>query len=166
MLRVDPESAQCLPLEGRLAHAEALDLLLGWAQLTVGVFDFDLLDTGWNSPRRIAVLSAYFQRSRNARLEIFLRDASRINLHLPRLLALLRTHGHACRILEVGEEAQAVYDPFAIVDNRHYWHRFHYAQPRGELGVQQPAYAAELARRLREIKEVSVPAASPTILGL
>ncbi len=166
MLELDPAQARCLPLEGREDHARAIDLLLGWAERKVSLFDFDLCDNGWNSTLRAEVLRSFFRRSRLAHCEIYLRDASRVALRLPRIMALLRSYGHALTIYQVGEEGQQVYDPFLIVDDRHYWHRFHFDQPRGELGVEQPRYAFELARRLAEIKEISSPANQATVLGL
>lgn len=166
MLDLDPATVQCLPLEGRRAHTQALDLLVSWARRQIGLFDHDLGDTGWNGSERIRLLTDFLQGSRLARCEIFLRDAGRITARFPRLANLLRSHGHAVTIYQVGEDAQALYDPFLIVDGRHYWHRFHYEQARGEIGVQQPQYASELARRLHEIKEVSAPAAQTTVLGL
>jgi len=166
MLDLDPTKAQCLTLEGRQAHADALDLLIRWAERKLALFDLDLCDNGWNTASRAQALGDYFQRSRLARCEIFLRNASRFSARLPRLMSLLRNYAHALSIYQLGEEGQHLYDPFLIVDDRHYWHRFHFEQPRGEIGVQQPEYAAELARRLAEIKEISTPAAQVTVLGL
>lgn len=166
MLDLDPTQAQCLPLQGREDHAQAIDLLLGWAERKIAIFDFDLCDNGWNTAPRAQVLTSFLRRSRLARCEIFLREASKVALRLPRIVELLRGYGHALTIYQIGDDGQQLYDPFLIVDDRHYWHRFHFEQPRGEIGVQQPNYAAELARRLSEIKEISTPASQISVLGL
>ncbi|CAG0985765.1 hypothetical protein BURK2_02100 [Burkholderiales bacterium] len=166
MLELDPQTPQRLPLEGRAAHCEAIDTLLGWAERSIGVFDHNLGDTGWNTPRRVEILTQFFQRSRLARLEVFLRDASRFHASLPRLAALLRTRAHAFCVYQVGDEALGLYDPFMVVDQRHYWHRFHFEHARGEIGVLLPDPASDLDKRLAEIREVSGPALPVTVLGL
>lgn len=166
MLELDPESPLLLPLDGRAAHAEAIDTLLSWAQRSIGIFDNDLSEPGWSSPLRAELLTRFFQRSPQARLEIFLREPGRFHTALPRLAALWRLRTHALSIHQVGEDALGLFDPFLIVDQRHYWHRFHFEQARGEIGVCQPEYANQLLRRLQEIREVSGPATAVTVLGL
>ena len=67
---------------------------------------------------------------------------------------------------ETQAEAKGVYDPFSVMDERHYVHRFHYEQPRGLLALDEPQGAHAFVKRFAEIWDASAPAASATTLGL
>jgi hypothetical protein len=166
MLEFDPEKPLRLPLNGLAAQSEALDALVRLARWSLKVFDRDLCDTGWNSPARIELLAAFLGGSRRARLEIVLLDAGKLSAALPRLMALLRSRGHQIDLRAAPDDARALFDPFAVADGNHYWHRFHYDQYQGELGIIQPDEAGALARRHAELWEISATAATATVLGL
>jgi hypothetical protein len=59
-----------------------------------------------------------------------------------------------------------VYDPFAVIDERHYVHRFHYEGSRGVLALDDVPSAHGFVQRFEEIWEASAPAVCATTLGL
>ena len=82
------------------------------------------------------------------------------------MLNLLRTYSHAMTIYRTGTEARLATDPLLIVDDQHYLHRFHFAQPRSTMGIAQPEQTQPLASRFEEIWATGEPGINATVLGL
>ena len=80
--------------------------------------------------------------------------------------ALLRQFSHVISIHETQDQAKNVYDPFVLVDDRHYAHRFHYDGAQGMLAIDDPHGARTLRDRFEEIWAASDPAIPATTLGL
>jgi len=115
------------------------------------VFDRDLRDGDWNSPRRFEALRTFFLTHRASRLQIIVHETGFIEGHLPRLLLLLRDFSHRMQILRTVSDGRNAWDAFAIVDGRHVLHRFHQNLLRGELSLDAEAKARELRERYDEI---------------
>jgi hypothetical protein len=153
------------PILGNAAYEAALDDVLGRAQKTVRIFE-NALGAGYNSTRRAELLRSFLLANRRNRLQVVVHDAQSLDRNCPRLLNLLRVHAHAISIHETHQAARTVYDPFAIVDERHYVHRFHFEEMRGLLAVDDPLGTHPFIERFAEIWEASSPAVSATTLGL
>src|SRR5262249_54490874 len=121
---------------------------------------------GWNSVARQKALEAFFRASRSARLEIIVHDTQYLEGRCARLLALQRVFGEAINLCKTGPEAQKARDPLAIVDGRHYLHRFDFEQPRATLAIDDPQGATPLVNRFDEIWATGSPALPGTLLGL
>src|SRR5262245_13767126 len=161
----DTPTPQHTPLLGNTEYDAALDDILSRAQKSVRIFE-QSLSTAYNTPKRIELLRNFLMASRRNRLQIVMHDVLTLDRNCPRLLNLLRVHGHAIGIHETHQAAKAVYDPFAIVDDAHYVHRFHFEELRGLKAVDDPVGTHGFIERYAEIWEVSSPAASATTLGL
>jgi hypothetical protein len=148
------------------AQTAAIDELVGLAQQSIRVFDYDLSETGWNAPTRAESLAQFLRRSRNAKLDIIVHDTRWIESSCPRLLALLRTFSERVTIYRTGPEARGAADPLVLVDGRHFLHRFHVEQPRAALAIEEPQLARPLASRFDEIWATGEPGLSGTVLGL
>lgn len=152
-------------LLGNAEYEAALDTILEKPRKTVRIFE-NSLGRGYNSPRRYEMLRAFLLANPRNRLQIVAHDTQSIDRACPRLLNLLRLHAHAISIHETHQVAKAVYDPFAVVDDLHYVHRFHFEEMRGLLALNDPIGTHTLIERFGEIWEASSPAVSATTLGL
>jgi len=166
----DDASAAPAPRQEMLAtvsaQVAALDELVGLAQHSIRVFDYDLSDMDWNSPARVERLAEFLRRSRTAKLEIIVHDTRWLEASCPRLTALLKLFSDRITIYKTGPEAKGASDPLVIVDGRHFLHRFHVEQPRAALAIEEPHLARPLINRLDEIWATGEPGLTGTILGL
>lgn len=156
---------QHTPILGNAAYEAALDTILEKSRRTVRIFE-NSLGRDYNSPRRYELLRAFLLANPRNRLQIVAHDTQTIDRSCPRLINLLRMHAHAISIHETHQAAKAVYDPFAVVDDLHYVHRFHFEEMRGLLALDDPIGTHTFIERFEEIWEASSPAVSATTLGL
>ena len=147
-------------------QTQAIDQLIALAQAHIRVFDQDLSQTGWQSAIRADHLAGFLRRGHGRKLDIILHDTRYLQAACPHLLALLKNYGHALTVYQTGSEGKVATDPLLIVDGKHYLHRFHFAQPRAALGVDQPEQAQPLASRFDEIWATGESCLSGTVLGL
>ncbi len=154
-----------LPLFGNAEYENAIDAVLQKATSKVRIFDQTLAGS-YNSPSRCAALQGFLRASRRNSLQIVLHDTQSLDRNTPRLLNLLRTFGHSISIHETHQSAKSVYDPFVVVDDRCFVHRFHFEDIRGAYSLDDPIEASALIDRFAEIWEASSPAVSATTLGL
>ncbi len=152
-------------LEGNTEHEDALDTLFARPGRQLRIFDRQL-GAGYDSARRHDLLRHLLLASRSHRIQIVLHDASNLQRDCPRLMNLLRQFSHAVTIHETEPQAKGVYDPFAVLDERDYVHRFHYDDTRGLLALDDPHEARGFVQRFEEIWEASSSAVSGTTLGL
>jgi hypothetical protein len=152
-------------IDGNHEYEGALDTLFAQTGRTLRIFDRSL-GGDYNSQHRHELLRSFLRASRDARIRIVLHDASNLVRDCPRIINLVRDFSHAVSINETQAEAKGVYDPFSVIDERHYVHRFHYEQPRGLLALDDPQSANGFVKRFEEIWEASTPAVSATTLGL
>jgi hypothetical protein len=147
-------------------YEQAIDTVISLAQHSLHLFDADLTSGGFSSRKRYEALRDFLRRHRNNRLVLVLHDLSYLTAHCPRLMDLLKTHGHGITIQQTHAHARSASDPFLIADDAHYVHRFHQQGRRFLLARQDPAGARELQERFGQLLEASHPAAPATTLGL
>jgi hypothetical protein len=147
-------------------QAAAIDELVALALRRIRVFDQDMSQTGWSEAARIDKLAAFLRGVRGRRLDIIVHDTAYLETSCPRMLNLLRAYSYAITIYRTGNEARNATDPLLIVDDRHYLHRFHFAQPRAAMGIEQPEQTRPLASRFDEIWATGEPGINATVLGL
>jgi len=167
----DPESSPGIAarhekLDTVAAQIAAIDELIGLAHHSIRVFDLDLSGMGWNESARAEMIVAFLRASRNARLDIVVHDTGWIERSCPRLARLLRYYGHLITIRRTGDDAKHAMDPLMIVDDQHYLHRLHGAQPRAVLGIAQSDEARPLVERFEAIWSSAEPGVSAAVLGL
>jgi hypothetical protein len=152
-------------LEGGASYEVALDLLIRRATHRLRLFE-RVLGRAYNSSRRYDLLRAFLLAGRANRLQIVVHDPANIVRDCPRVASLLRQFGNAVTIHETLPEARGVYDPFAVADEQHFVHRFHYADTRAVLALDDPEGARQCIERFDQILEASIPAVPATTLGL
>lgn len=154
------------PLSGQNDFREAIDTVLRLATRDICIFDYNLGGAGYDTAQRYELLRTFFLCSRTATARIVVHDPSHLIRHGARLQNLLHQFSVNFFIHQTNEEAQGVYDPFMVVDTRHYVRRFHYESPKGVLGMNDAAMSELLKRRFEEIWGASIPTITATTLGL
>jgi hypothetical protein len=162
----DPSAPRSVALTTIAEQVKAIDELIALARERIRVFDQDLSQTGWNQSTRVDRLAAFLGGVRGRRLDIIVHDTNYLETACPRMLNLLRTYNFAMTIYRTGTEARLATDPLLIVDDQHYLHRFHFAQPRSAVGIAQPEQTQPLANRFAEIWATGEPGINATLLGL
>ena len=152
-------------LLGNAEYEAALDTALAKAQRSIRIFEYTL-GRGYNSPQRFDLLRRFLLASRRNRLQIVVHEPQTIDRNCPRILNLLRLHSHAISIHETHSNAKSVYDPFTVVDDHSFVHRFHFDEMRGLLALDDPIGTHAFAERFDEIWEASSPTVSATTIGL
>jgi len=152
-------------LEGALEYEKALDTLFERPGRKLRIFERQL-GAAYNGAARNDLLRRFLLATRTRTIQIVLHDPGNLQRDCPRLINLLRQFSHAVTIHETEPQAKAVYDPFAVMDDRDFVHRFHYDDTRGLLGLDDPHEARGFVQRFEELWEASSPSVSGTILGL
>lgn len=114
-------------------YKAAIDLVLAAARREVRIFDQDLTRMGLEIPARAALLGNFLAGDRDRRLRVVLHDTDALERNSPRLLALLRVHGHAIEVRRTPEHLRQVADCWVLADETHGAVRFHADHPRGKL---------------------------------
>ena len=153
-------------LDGRIELEEAINKVIPLAQRQLRIFDYNLSDCGYNSPTRFDLLRDFLLASRANRLDIVLHDTDYLTRQCPRMMLLLRQFSDAIRVNTTSAETKSIYDPFLIVDQVHYVHRFHYNNPRALMALYDAPGALAISQRYDEIWEASIPTTFATTLGL
>ena len=161
----DEPNPQHSPIFGNAEYEAAIDTILGKASGRIRIFDH-VLGKEYNSLHRCDLLRHFLLASRRNSLQIVLHDVQTMDRNCPRILNLLRTYGHAISIHETHPTAKLVYDPFVIVDDRCFVHRFHFDEMRGLVALEDPIGTHTFIERFSEIWEASSPVVFATTLGL
>jgi hypothetical protein len=161
----DEPKPQHTQIFGITEYETAIDSILQKASGKIRIFDY-ALGREYNSPKRSDMLRQFLLASRRNTLQIVVHDTGTMDRNCPRIFSLLRTYGHAISINETHPSAKLVYDPFVIVDDRCFVHRFHFDEMRGLAGLDDPIGTNTFIERFSEIWEASSPAVFATTLGL
>jgi hypothetical protein len=161
----DEPNPQHSPIFGNAEYEAAIDTILQKASSRIRIFDH-ALGKEYNSLQRSDLMRHFLLASRRNSLQIVVHDTRTMDRNCPRLLTLLRTHGHAISIHETHPTAKSVYDPFVMVDDRCFVHRFHFDEMRGLMALDDPIGTYPFIERFSEIWEASSPAVFATTLGL
>jgi len=151
-------------LEGNLEYETALDTLFARPGRKLRIFERQLGAT-YNAPERHDLLRRFLLASRTRTIQIVLHDPSNLQRDCPRLINLLRQFSPAVTIHETEPQAKRVYDPFAVMDERDYVHRFHYDDSRGLLGLDDPHEAHGFVQGSTDSGELSGPRGRGPRLG-
>jgi hypothetical protein len=154
MHMVEHATPQHIPLLGNTEYEAALDTALAKAQRCIRIFEHTL-GRGYNSPQRFDLLRSFLLASRRNRVLIVVHEPHTIDRNCPRVLNLLRLHSHAISIQETHENAKSVYDPFTVVDDHSFVHRFHFDEAHSLALMTRPA--STRFRALRRNWEASSP---------
>jgi hypothetical protein len=151
-------------LEGTTDFEAALDTVIARATHRLRIFD-RALGRRFDAAQRHELVRAFLLANRANRLVIVLHEVDNLVRDCPRLVNLMRSRSGAISIHQT-PDANGVYDPFTIADERDFVHRFHYDDTRSTLALDDPHGARQLVERFDELLAASRPAAPASPLGL
>ncbi|MDH4215784.1 MAG: hypothetical protein OEV26_05405 [Gallionella sp.] len=163
---MDEDSLQHTRLDGIADYIAALDTLCRLAQHDLYIFEKNFDGLGFNSEARYTTLRNFLLASPAHRLFVLAHDMHYLSTLCPRMMMLLQQFGASMFIYQTPKSLQYISEPFSVADNAHYVRRFHFDDPRGILGQNDPENARVLKSRFLEMWAVSHPAVSSTKLGL
>ena len=153
-------------LSGIADSNAAIDEVIATAQRTLCIFDFTLMNRGFNSPSRFVTMRKFLVAGRAHRILIALHEPDLLERECPRLLMLLRQFPMSIAIHRTVSMARSAMDPFVLADDRSVWHQMHYSQLRAIVALHSPVDAVPIVQRFNEIWDQSEPAISATTTGL
>jgi hypothetical protein len=128
--------------------------ILALATRELCIFDDDLTLAGLRQADNMETLRAFLVNNHpQAAARIVLRDTSRLTKEHPRLIDLMKTHGHLLQIGRISDNLQHLRDCIALADGCHALVRFDLEQPRCKLILDDTLLAAPYAQRFAEIWE-------------
>jgi hypothetical protein len=144
----------------------AIDLTLAAAQHEVRIFDRDLVRMGLEDTAHVALLGRFFATGTGHRLRMVLHDTAPLEKYSPRLIALMRQHGHAMEIRQTPDHLRQLTDCWVLADQAHGAIRFHADHPRGKRIAASPAEIRSWWQRFDELWEAGEPCSLGTATGL
>jgi hypothetical protein len=153
-------------LDGVVDYIAALDTLCSLARHDLYIFEKNYDGLGFNTESRYATLHRFLLANPAHRLLILAHDTHYLSTRCPRMMMLLRQFGASMFIYQTPKNLQYISEPFSVADEANYVRRFHFDDPRGILGQNDPENARALKSRFMEMWVVSRPAVSSTKLGL
>lgn len=153
-------------LSGEEAYAAAIDEVIERAQHTLHIFDVDLIRGGYCSLARCDGLRSFLAKGRANQLIMVLHQTDFLINRCPRLMRLLKSHGHAFSIRQTFDHVRSAADPLVIADGQHYVHRFHQDGARFLLAFSDHEGGRQMEGRFHQLYEASFPSVSATPTGL
>jgi len=153
-------------LEGVIDYADALDKLCKLAEHNLYLFEKNFDGMGFNSEARYSTLRNFLLASPVHRLFLLAHDTRWLSMECPRMMMLLRQFGASMFVYQTPKNLQHITEPFSVADNSHFVRRFHFDDPRGIFGTNDPGSARVLQSRFLEMWASSRQGISSTTLGL
>ena len=160
------DTLQHTKLDGIADYSDALDTLCKLAQHDLYLFEKNFDGMGFNSEARYLTLRHFLLANPAHRLFVLAHDTHYLSTLCPRMMMLLQQFGSSMFIYRTPPNLQYISEPFSVADDAHFVRRFHFDDPRGILGQNDPAGARVLKSRFLEMWTASHPAVSPSKLGL
>ena len=129
-------SPQATPLISWSEVSRAVDEMVARCEKTLDVFDQSLALQGWESRARCdALLIA--MNERNVRIRMLLVDDTNVRSAMPRLMNLLKTHGHLLTLMVAENTPQSAAN-YVVADRQHILFRPNSVQSRASLNWYDP----------------------------
>ena len=113
-------------------YRAAIDATIVAATRELRIFDGDLGRMALDDAARSALLLALLARAPGNRLRIVLHDPDPVRTHHPRLISLIRSHGHQIELRQTPDHLRHLADRLVLADELHGAIRFHADHPRGK----------------------------------
>ena len=115
------------------AYRASIDSVLAAARRNIRILDQDLSRMQLDSPERSRLLAEFLRKSPEQRLLVALHDCTLLPTRMPRLMELLTRYPQVLEIRSIPDEFRHLADCHILVDETHGVRRFHSAQPRGAM---------------------------------
>lgn len=153
-------------LDGINDYSDALDKLCKLAEHNLYLFEKNFDGMGFNSEARYSTLRSFLLASPTHRLFLLAHDTRWLSTECPRILMLLRQFGASMFIYQTPKHLRNITEPFSVADDAHFVRRYHFDDPRGIFGINDPGSARVLQSRFLEIWSASQQGISSVTLGL
>ena len=157
---------QHVKLTGINDYSDGLDKLCKIAKHNLYLFEKNFEGIGFNSEERYSTLRNFLLASPVHRLYVLAHDTRWLSTHCPRMMMLLRQFGGNISIYQTPTHLQNITEPFSVADDNNFIRRFHFDDPRGIFGLNDPGTARVLQSRFLEIWAASRQGISSVTLGL
>jgi hypothetical protein len=148
------------------AFRAAFDQILALARHELCIFDDDLAQLGLEQAARMAELQRLLTGNPKARARIALKRTDHLTRDHPRLVQLMKYHGHLMEARQIPDTLQRLRDSLVIVDQRCALVRFDWEHPRSRLILEDDVETAPYLKRFEAIWAEGGHVFSPTPLGL
>jgi hypothetical protein len=144
----------------------AFDQVLAGARHSLVIFDDDLAQLRLNQSERMAELQRLLTGNPSARVRIALKKTDHLHSDHPRLIQLLKHHGHLIQLRQVPVSLHPLRDSLIIADEAHMLVRFDLEHPRSKRVLDDKAETAPYLERFEAIWTEGAADFSPTTFGL
>jgi hypothetical protein len=120
------------PFDSEAGYRAAIDATIQAACLELRLFDGDLERLALDEASRNALLLAFLADDQSRRLRMIVHDPTPLRTRHPRLLNLIRLHGHQIEIRQTPDHLRHLADRFVLADASHGVIRFHAEHARGK----------------------------------
>jgi hypothetical protein len=158
--------AATTPFDSEASYRAAIDVVLAGAQDEIRIFDQDLLQMQLESRERVARLVAFLTGGERRRLRIVVHDTGPIEQRMPRLIEMIRLHGHLIETRRTPDHLRHLADRWVLADGRHGTIRFHADHARGKLVTHMPDDIAPWWRRSEDLWGECEPCSPGATVGL
>jgi len=163
---MNEDATQHTRLDGINEYSEALDKLCKLAEHDLYLFEKNYEGMGFNSETRYTTLRSFLLASPAHRLFVLAHDMHWLSNQCPRMMMLLRQFGASMFVYQTPKHLQNITEPFSIADESNFVRRFHFDDPRGMFGINDPGTARVLQSRFLEMWAASHQGISSVTLGL
>ncbi len=150
----------------REAARDAIVTLIEQAQRNIMVFGPVLDGLLFNTARTAEALGKFIARHHENRARILIEDSQQVVRDNARIIALAKRFSDAVQIRTVGEDNAGLRELFVVADERGYLHQLDLEQLEFMVAMDAGTEATMLARRFREMWDMSQPATGINTLGL
>lgn len=120
------------PFDSEAGYRAAIDATIQAACRELRIFDGDLERMALDEASRATLLVGFLAGDQNRRLHVVVHDPGPLRARHPRLLNLIRLHGHQIEIRQTPDHLRHLADRFVLADESHGAIRFHADHPRGK----------------------------------
>jgi hypothetical protein len=144
----------------------AFDQVLALARHSLVIFDDDLAQLRLNQTARMVELQRILTGNPTARVRIALKKTDHLYCDHPRLIELLKHHGHLIQLRQVPASLHSLRDSLVIADDAHMLVRFDLDHPRSKRVLDDKTETAPYLERFEAIWTEGGADFSPTTFGL
>lgn len=120
------------PFDSEAGYRAAIDTTLHSACREIRIFDANLERMALDEPARSGLLLRFLGGESGRRLHIALHDPDPLRIRHPRLLELIRSHGHQIEVRQTPDHLRQLADCLVLADAAHGVIRFHADHARGK----------------------------------
>ncbi len=139
------------PFDSEAGYRAAIDATIEAAQREVCLFGGDLERMALDEAGRSELLLRFLAADQNRRLRMVVHDPAPLQARHPRLLNIIRTHGHKIEVRQTPDHLRHLADRFVLAAEAYGAIRFHADHPRGKRIAADPKEAHPYWQRFDDL---------------